>query len=63
MSGDGVKDAWMPIIAELKAIYEETCTASLEKVFKEFDKDGSGTIDKKELKAMMLKMGTNLDDE
>jgi hypothetical protein len=63
ITGEGVKDAWAPIFAEMKAAKEEKEDKELKKIFAEFDKDNSGAIDKAELKAMMEKMGTVLDDE
>ena len=57
------KEDWSPIIDEIKAMWEESTEKELGKVFKEFDKDGSGAIDKDELKAMMEKLGTTLDDD
>ena len=62
-SGADLVANWSPIFADLKAMWENTNSSELKKVFDEFDKDASGAIDKAELKAMMEKLGTNLDDE
>jgi hypothetical protein len=62
-SGTDLVANWSPIFADLKSMWEETNSGELKKVFDEFDKDASGAIDKAELKAMMEKLGTNLDDE
>lgn len=37
--------------------------ASMRAVFREFDKDGSGQVDAKELKEVMNKCGSNLSDQ
>jgi hypothetical protein len=54
---------WLEIFKDLRLKWADRYQNTLKKVFMEYDEDDSGFIDKAELKAMMEKMGTKLNDE
>jgi hypothetical protein len=57
------KDQWDVIFNGMKDMWADHYQNTLQKVFKKYDTDESGTIEKDELAAMMADMGNPLTDE
>jgi hypothetical protein len=60
---DAYRSQWEAIFNEMKDMWADVSKKTLEKVFKKYDTDDSGSIEKDELAAMMAELGTSLTDE